>query len=66
MGCQKKIAHKNADYLLAVKDNQAHLEQAFYNYFDMITLKKQASNSYTTSKSQEAAKKQDWHIFWSE
>jgi predicted transposase YbfD/YdcC len=37
MGCQKKIAIVNveqeAEYLLAVKDNQPNLHQAIQNYF---------------------------------
>jgi len=38
MGCQKKIAdvivEQEADYLLAVKDNQPILHQAIRNYFE--------------------------------
>ncbi|EDN65859.1 transposase [Beggiatoa sp. PS] len=38
LGCQKKIAktivEQEADYLLAVKDNQPTLHQAIRNYFE--------------------------------
>ncbi|EHU9474102.1 ISAs1 family transposase [Vibrio vulnificus] len=54
MGCQKKIAqkilNKNTDYLLAAKDNQGRLEQAFDNYFDMSMLQKHDGDSYSTQE----------------
>ncbi|CDT94118.1 putative H repeat-associated protein (fragment) [Vibrio coralliirubri] len=54
MGCQKKIArkrlNKNADYLLAVKENQGRLEQAFDNYFDMSMLQKYDGDSCSTQE----------------
>jgi len=50
MGCQtkiaKKIVDKQADYVLAVKDNQKHLNEAITDYFKFALLKDKFDSSH--------------------
>nr|VVV02882.1 hypothetical protein AW0309160_00207 [Aliivibrio wodanis] len=54
MGCQVKIAQQivdqKGDYLLAVKGNQGRLNEAFNQHFNVVTLSKYDSPSYSTEK----------------
>ena len=54
MGCQKEIAtkiiNKNADYLLAVKGNQKHLEEGFNKVFHSSMLQQFDGDSHVTQE----------------
>lgn len=52
MGCQQKIAqkivNKSEDYLLAVKENQGSLEQAFNDYYSPMMSTNFDGDSYSS------------------
>lgn len=66
MGCQKKIAaevlHQEADYLLAVKDNQPKLVEAFEQAFPMNTLVNFEGDAYVTDEKNRGRQETRYHI----
>jgi len=66
MGCQKKIAanvlHKGADYLLAVKDNQPKLMNAFEQAFPMSELISFKGDSYVTDEKNRGRQETRYHV----
>ncbi|WP_152527079.1 ISAs1 family transposase, partial [Halomonas sp. PBN3] len=66
MGCQTKIAHqvrqKGADYLLAVKENQPKLADAFEAAFPMKVIANYVGDSFTTVEKNRGREESRYHV----